>query len=1542
MSQTHTSRKRRSALAIAVQFALFSCGAHAVEEPARFPSYEDGLLIWADLLEPGKFERVHVGIDRLDEVARLEAAAFCKLHPDKCAFKEVRKRIVAGEPGKQSEGTILDLVIAWTYPDSPPSEQILSSTLNLVRSCPDGAVLVNDEGAVFENRHTFRTPVACIPSNLRPQRGDLGTPSESGANQCPIGNAPTVGNPINPLTMSKIETVVDYDDPAGSGLRFVRTYHSGAFSLISDRARYHKRYPEPAHLGARWRHTWDRVLVQRPDYDGATRSYTSAIILIGEDGKEVRFRHQGGGYVADAGERGHLRDHPEGGWVYTWPDRTEERYDAEGRLVARTDPNGRAIMLAYDTVPAEDGRELNVLVSIRDAQGRELRLRYDDRGRVNRLDTPDGGQVRYDYATVSHDLDFDLIQASYPDGRQVRYLYDEAAMGGKPDHKLTGIVDGDGVRFATFTYDSFNRATRSAHGEDLEWTAVKTGRVNEVIVSQKDARHREAWTGLHTEGQFRLSVREEYVRNKYVTRAFDYLDNGTVASQTDYLGVPTTYRYDEARQLEIECTEAAGTSVGRTVKTTWHSTFDKPIRIDSGAHWTTFDYDAHGNLVELREGGLADAADASASPWPEERVTRYSYDTAGRVLTVDGPLDGTDDTTRYSYRASDAPGCATGTATCTWRQGDLHTLTNTLGQVATVLAYDGAGRVLASTDANGVRTDRQYDAAGRLTETAVRARRDGAPSAEDRITRVTYNANGAVDTITDPDGATLTHTYDAAHRLIARVDALANRQTIAPDDQGLVGKETYTRADGTQDRHREYTYDTRGVLERMKDGDGETIDFLADANGRSIGRKGSTTQVALTRDARGRVSRVTEGTSPTTAQTDLSYDGLDQVKTVVDPKGLSTAYLRNGLGDLLWQRSPDTGDTQFEHDTAGQPVTETPADQRKVERRFDALGRVTALTYSDGKQTVFTYDTAPSDCELSADFAVGRLGTVTDRDGGTSRFCYDFAGRVVHKTQVTQGVRLDLSYRYTPAGRLAGITYPDGRQLTYTRDAAGNITGTTLGAQPLVTGVRHDALGRPLGWTAGVRAVELAYNSQGAVARVSDGRTDGLDLRLTYLNGNVDSLTSGSHVVTVGNDALARVTSAGPTSGARHNYTYDTTGNRLTWRTLLTIRPYSYAKGTHHLILAGNTVREYDTTGNTTRIGERAFVYDASGRMSQAKVNGVVEMNYAYSPFGQQVAHYIAGQTTVSLHDEAGHWLGDYDGVGRPIRQMVWLDDRPMVALDGDAIRDVQSDRLGTPRVVVDRATDKVIWNWALTGDAFGSEAPNEDADGNGSTYVFDMRLPGQRYDAVTELFQNGWRDYDPASGRYIQSDPIGLAGGISTYAYVGSNPYGRVDPTGLRADTDLCTGLTAQGCMQVGLANTPDYTSVNVSWYRFSAGLSISSDTVYFNYSVARTFNESAGTSPSSWKSLFKPSISADIGFINSSVGAKCATPADVRARRDLTNQFLSGYSTSGGAYYGAGASEVYSPGVGTATQIGVGMGVVGTPGSVGQPLFKFRTLGD
>ena len=112
----------------------------------------------------------------------------------------------------------------------------------------------------------------------------------------------------------------------------------------------------------------------------------------------------------------------------------------------------------------------------------------------------------------------------------------------------------------------------------------------------------------------------------------------------------------------------------------------------------------------------------------------------------------------------------------------------------------------------------------------------------------------------------------------------------------------------------------------------------------------------------------------------------------------------------------------------------------------------------------------------------------------------------------------------------------------------------------------------------------------------------------------------------------------------------------------------------------------------------------------------------------------------------------------------------------------IEADALGTPRVVIDPDRNVAVWRWDLAGEAFGDSIPVEDADGDGVAFVFDMRFPGQRFDSATGFNDNYFRDYDPSTGRYAQSDPIGLAGGVSTYAYVGGDPFGSYDPLGLQS----------------------------------------------------------------------------------------------------------------------------------------------------------------
>ncbi|MCM5551514.1 RHS repeat-associated core domain-containing protein, partial [Xanthomonas hortorum pv. pelargonii] len=288
--------------------------------------------------------------------------------------------------------------------------------------------------------------------------------------------------------------------------------------------------------------------------------------------------------------------------------------------------------------------------------------------------------------------------------------------------------------------------------------------------------------------------------------------------------------------------------------------------------------------------------------------------------------------------------------------------------------------------------------------------------------------------------------------------------------------------------------------------------------------------------------------------------------------------------------------------------------------------------------------------------------------------------------------------------------------------------------------------------------------------------------------GNLTALTPAGNPtpeIGLGYDTLGRLTALtdGVTGTVIDGYSYDATGNRLSAKVGSVTQAYTYPTTNHRLSAVAGVARTYDKTGNTLSIGGKAreFPYDASGRMSMVKRAGAVVMNYRYNGKGEQVRRFLGTTNTYTLYDEAGHWLGDYDTNGAPKQQVIWLDDLPVGLLaNANKLHYIEPDHLGSPRVVVDPVRNVAVWSWSLKGEAFGNTAPNQDPDGDGAALVLDMRFPGQRFDAASGLNQNYFRDYDAATGRYGQSDPIGLDGGIATYAYVGGSPYGKIDPLGL------------------------------------------------------------------------------------------------------------------------------------------------------------------
>lgn len=109
----------------------------------------------------------------------------------------------------------------------------------------------------------------------------------------------------------------------------------------------------------------------------------------------------------------------------------------------------------------------------------------------------------------------------------------------------------------------------------------------------------------------------------------------------------------------------------------------------------------------------------------------------------------------------------------------------------------------------------------------------------------------------------------------------------------------------------------------------------------------------------------------------------------------------------------------------------------------------------------------------------------------------------------------------------------------------------------------------------------------------------------------------------------------------------------------------------------------------------------------------------------------------------------------------------------------IYTDHLDTPREIRNYA-NQLRWTWyAEQAEAFGANVPNDNPAALGA-FTYNLRFPGQIYDAATGLSYNDNRIYVARSGRYLTSDPIGLAGGINTYGYVGGNPLSYSDPLGL------------------------------------------------------------------------------------------------------------------------------------------------------------------
>ena len=580
--------------------------------------------------------------------------------------------------------------------------------------------------------------------------------------------------------------------------------------------------------------------------------------------------------------------------------------------------------------------------------------------------------------------------------------------------------------------------------------------------------------------------------------------------------------------------------------------------------------------------------------------------------------------------------------------------------------------------------------------------------------------------------------------------------------------------------------------------------YFYDANGNLTstedGLSRVTTQAYDTLDRLRRITQPPPGAAQPNPVIQLELNGRDDLTKVIDPRNLSTTYGVSGLSNVTTQTSPDTGVTTRTFDAAGNVKTSRDARGYLTTYTYDALHRLTQALYGDGTFSTYTYDQGAN--------GVGRLTSMTDPGPITTSWTYTAMGRVATKTQVIgSGATArthQLSYSYNPTtGQIISMTYPSGKVITYTYGATSKdlerIAINGANAASAITyhpfgGVKRMTLGNGQVWS----------NSLDQDGRVRTYTLAGVTYTITWDAANrIKGITSSQTATnrTFDYDNLDRITSFA-TTGRSQTFGYDATGNLLSKSDLTgatqTNYTFTIAPTSNRMTGISNLGIGYsfNTAGNRTGDGRITYVYNQRGRMNQVRIiNGAITDTYNYLINGTDLRVRKTGPSTVVpqgtrifVYDDAVRLIGEYDDLGRARIEHVWLDDRPIAAITytytGTSTTPattttsyVETDHLATPRLITNASRQK-RWTWesAPYGDTF----PNENPQTLG-VYNYNPRFPGQYFDAETNHHYNHHRDYESTSGRYVQSDPIGLSGGPNTYAYVGGSPLTSIDQEGLQ-----------------------------------------------------------------------------------------------------------------------------------------------------------------
>ena len=1106
----------------------------------------------------------------------------------------------------------------------------------------------------------------------------------------------------------------------------------------------------------------------------------------------------------------------------------------------------------------------NKLTSITDSTGRTLSVTWI--GHVVASIAGATGSAHYRYAPTSRQGGLplrgteQLVAVEYRDesGHLLstkHYHYDDPNY----RHLLTGITDENGARFATYEYNASGEAIVSEHAGGANRHGFDYSQEKKRVITDPLGTRRELDLTFVPDKKGRVTRINQPagVGSAAGESTFTYDDTGGLSSTVDFNGIKTCFITDKTRgTITSEVAGLAGSAKcpgtdtatiptdARRTSTRWHPHAELAVAIASPKQITTRLYngqrDANGSIASCAENATLPSGKPiivlcaktvqttsdvnggqgfAARPQGRARIWRYSYNAAGQLLTQTGPknANGVAESTTHTYYEDTA---------LTHTKGDLASTANAAGELTQILELTRDGLPTKIKRPNGVVVSVTYDARQHITATTQDSGSGGSET-----TQYAYDKVGQLTGIVAPDGSSMTLGYDDAHRVTSLTDGAGNRMQLTLDNVGNVTRQEVRNATAqlVSAEHRSFDALSRlASAQREAQASSETYQY---------DRKGNLTTIKdpvgrVTTQAFDNLDRMAKITLPSAAPGQpagtitLGNDHQDQVVSVSDPRNLTTRYTHDGHGDRTKVASPDTGESSYAFDDAGNLVSSRDARGFTTTYSYDAARRVTKAGNS-------SYEYGKSGTSGS-----GQLTAMAD-ESGKSSFNYDGHGRLSMKTQIvgsgTSAKQFSVVYGYgnsgSSKGHVTSMTYPSGNRIDITYGTDGRASSLLLvparAGKPttVLSNLGYMPFGSVKSWNWG----DATPSPQNAYERQFDaaGRLTSYPLGQPNQNGSVRTVayddanritsikhTGGANAAIrdqrYAYDDLDRLTGVDSTSVSQ-NYTYDLNGNRTGARFGNATYANTISAASNQLLKTSGPspakTNLYDKAGNLTSDGTVKYSYSASGRLATVTVAGI-STGYRYNGFGQRVMKSGAkGNTGYYVYDPAGQLLGEYDEMGKPIQETIYLDNSPVGVIRPSGVNGttelfyIYADHIQTARLITRASDGRVVWRWDNV-DPFGLQQPDE-APGGLPKFTYNPRFPGQVFDKETNNHYNYFRDYDPQTGRYVQSDPIGLAGGVNTYGYVNGNPLSSTDPLGLFSYT-AHLGITS-----VAVQNDPAFSGL-------------------------------------------------------------------------------------------------------------------------------------